>query len=132
MRKFTAESFGSNCPENWEDICNVLNSIGEAAIREEEDEDIQRNILEIIWEKYSSGKLAGIVPEERWNEENVLDENGDPVDYEAAVQLMDDDIREGLHAKLSPCSNQKFFDEYAKAHREKFGEDFAPAVGKPW
>lgn len=62
----------------------------------------------------------------------VLDENGSAVDYAAAVNLMDDDLREELHIKLAPCTDQEFFDEYAKAHREKFGEDFAPAVGKPW
>lgn len=37
---------------------------------------------------------------------------------------MDDDIREELHAKLAPCTEQVFFDEYVKAHREKFNEDF--------
>jgi hypothetical protein len=67
---------------------------------------------------------------EEW--ENVLDENGDPVNYEAAVALMDDDLREELHRKMSPCSNQKFFDEYAKAHKKRFGEDFAPAVDGEW
>ena len=62
----------------------------------------------------------------------VLDENGEAVDYEAAVNLMDDDLREELHSELAPCSNQEFFNAYAKAHKERFGEDFAPAVGKPW
>jgi hypothetical protein len=132
MRRFTAESFGEIIPTNWEEICDVLNSFAEAAIREEDDEDIQREILNVIWEKYSSGKLAGIVPEEQYEKETVLDENGDPVNYEAAVILMDDDLREKLQMKLSPCSRQEFFDEYAKAHQEKYNEGFAPAVGGEW
>ena len=50
--------------------------------------------------------------------------NNAQVDFEAAVNLMDDDIRESLHAELSPCTEQEFFDAYCKAHEEKFGEEF--------
>lgn len=54
-------------------------------------------------------------------------ENG-KVDYEDAVVLMDDDIREELHRKLAPCTDQEFFDAYVKRHAEKFdGEDFVEA-----
>lgn len=44
------------------------------------------------------------------------------VNFEAAVILMDDDIREELHMKMAPCTEQEFFEAYAKAHEEKFGE----------
>ena len=44
--------------------------------------------------------------------------------YEQAVELMDDDIREELHAELSPCTDEEFLVAYIKAHREKYGEDF--------
>lgn len=46
------------------------------------------------------------------------------VDFAAAVALMDDEIREKLHAEMAPCSNQSFIDAYCKAHKTKFGEDF--------
>lgn len=39
----------------------------------------------------------------------VIDLEGREVDYDSAVALMDDDIREGLHATLAPCSEQAFF-----------------------
>ena len=37
---------------------------------------------------------------------------------------MDDDIREELAAELAPCTEQEFFTAYAKAHAEKFGEEW--------
>lgn len=54
----------------------------------------------------------------------VLDENGSEVPWNAAVQLMDDNIRETLHFELAPCDEQTFFDAYIKMHKAKFHEDF--------
>ena len=54
----------------------------------------------------------------------VKNEYGTEIDYEAAVMLMDDDIREKIHSDLAPCTDQEFFDAYCKAHEEKYGEDF--------
>jgi hypothetical protein len=48
-------------------------------------------------------------------------------DLEVAANLMDAEIREGLHHRLAPCSDQEFLDAYAVAHREKFSEDFVVA-----
>ena len=71
--------------------------------------------------------------------------NGYMVDFDEAVNLMDDEIREAVHAdiapctdqefmddeireevhrKMAPCSEQEFMDAYAKAHHEKYGEEF--------
>ena len=50
--------------------------------------------------------------------------NGNTVDMEAAVNLMDDDLREQLNTELAPCSDQEFVDAYAEAHEEKFNEVF--------
>lgn len=50
--------------------------------------------------------------------------NGRPVDYAAAINLMDDDLREAVHADLAPCTDQEFLDEYARRHLEKYGEEF--------
>lgn len=44
--------------------------------------------------------------------------------YEEAVNLMDDELREKLHAELAPCSDLEFLTAYMEAHREKFGEEF--------
>lgn len=51
--------------------------------------------------------------------------NNTQVDFEAAVNLMDDEIREALHTELAPCTEQEFFDAYCKAHEDKYGEEFA-------
>ena len=50
--------------------------------------------------------------------------NNEMVDFESAVMLMDDEIREELNSELAPCSEQEFIDAYAKAHAEKYGEEF--------
>ena len=55
----------------------------------------------------------------------VEDEDGHMIDYAAAVELMDDDLREQLHREMAPCTNQEFYDAYVKAHAAKFnGEKF--------
>ena len=54
----------------------------------------------------------------------VKNADGKDVYLDAAVELMDDDIREQLHREMAPCTNQEFFTAYEKAHLEKFGEEF--------
>lgn len=44
--------------------------------------------------------------------------------YQAAVELMDDEIREQLHSDLAPCSDLEFLEAYMKAHEEKYGIPF--------
>lgn len=46
------------------------------------------------------------------------------VDYEACVSLMDDEIREELHAEMAPCTEQEFLDAYCERHADKHGEQF--------
>lgn len=54
----------------------------------------------------------------------VINSNGTEVFYEAAVILMNDEIREELHMDLAPCTEQEFFTAYAKAHFDRFGEEW--------
>lgn len=44
--------------------------------------------------------------------------------FEEAVNMMDDEIREQIHAELAPCAEEEFLREYEKRHLEKFGEEF--------
>lgn len=52
--------------------------------------------------------------------------NGTAVDFDVAVNLMDDDIREEIHAR-GITDKQAFVDAYAERHAEKFGETFVVA-----
>jgi len=61
----------------------------------------------------------------------VTNEYGKEIDFDVAVQLMDDELREELHAALAPCTDQEFFDAYAKAFEEKFGEIWELAKANP-
>ena len=44
--------------------------------------------------------------------------------FDAAVALMDDEIREELHNKLAPCTEEEFLEAYIEAHFKKYGEVF--------
>ncbi len=54
----------------------------------------------------------------------VIDQNGNNIDYEAAVNLMDNEIREELHREMAPCTEQEFYDAYCKRHEETYHEEF--------
>lgn len=59
--------------------------------------------------------------------EEVSDDAAEIIDaglYDAAVALMDDEIREELHAELAPCSDGAFLTAYMKRHLDKFGTKF--------
>jgi hypothetical protein len=50
--------------------------------------------------------------------------NGKKQDMEFLAHLMDDELREEVHAELSPCDAQVFLDTYCKKHFKKFCEKF--------
>lgn len=56
------------------------------------------------------------------DKDNVYNLNGTKVNYDYAVEMMDDEIREELHGEISPCSNQEFFTAYEHKHYLKYGE----------
>lgn len=58
------------------------------------------------------------------NDIKVTNEWGTEFDYEVAVDFMDDELREQLHMELAPCTEQEFFNAYAKAYEEKYGEEW--------
>lgn len=53
----------------------------------------------------------------------VINMNGTEIDFDVAVAMMDDEIREMLHRELAPCTDQEFFTAYEKAHADKHGDD---------
>ncbi len=65
------------------------------------------------------------------NDIKVTNEWGTEFDYEVAVDFMDDELREQLHMELAPCTEQEFFNAYAKAYEEKYGEEWELAKSNP-
>lgn len=61
----------------------------------------------------------------------VMNNYGTEIEWNAALALMDDDLREELSADLAPCTEQEFFTAYAKAHENKFGEEWELAKENP-
>lgn len=62
---------------------------------------------------------------------NVINLNGIEINFQAAIQLMDYEIREQLHDDLSPCDDQSFFTAYEFAHAEKFNEEWELSKSNP-
>lgn len=50
--------------------------------------------------------------------------NGQMVDCDGAVMLMDGDTRETVHSTFAGDTDQEFIDAYAASHLAKFGEEF--------
>ena len=61
----------------------------------------------------------------------VINMNGTEINYEAAVELMDDEICESLNFEIAPCTEQEFFTAYEKAHAEKYGEELELSKDNP-
>ena len=53
----------------------------------------------------------------------IKDYNGNNIDFEAAVMLMDDEIREQLHG-TGIEDEQEFYNAYCEKHYEKYNEEF--------
>lgn len=81
-------------------------------------------------------ELEEYTPVDAKADNTVTNSYGTDVDFEIAVNMMDDEIREQLHEELvmqsdEECTEQKFFDEYCKAHEDKYGEEWELAKENP-
>ena len=63
--------------------------------------------------------------------EKVTNKHGVEIFYNVAESLMDDEIRENLHNKLAPCTEQNFFNAYEKEHLKKYGEAWVLSEKNP-
>jgi hypothetical protein len=61
----------------------------------------------------------------------VNNTNGKAIDFEAAVNLMDDEIRETLANDGNERTEQEFFWAYEKAHEAKYGEEWELSKANP-
>ena len=60
---------------------------------------------------------------------NVINMNGTEINYEAAVELIDDELRESICGTVD--SEQEFFTAYENAHAEKYGEEWELSKENP-
>lgn len=58
----------------------------------------------------------------------VINQYGNQIDFDIAVEFMDDDLREKIHGRVfargRDVSDQDFFDIYCYWHRARYGEEF--------
>lgn len=64
-------------------------------------------------------------------EMKVVNKNGYELDFDAAVILMNDEIREALNDKIAPCTEQEFFTAYEEAHEKATGEEWFLSGSNP-
>lgn len=57
-RYITADSFGADCPANWEEIAAFLNQIIEDH-EPDEDEREENDWYADLWERYCNGEIPG-------------------------------------------------------------------------
>jgi hypothetical protein len=74
---------------------------------------------------------AGLAEQRTAKMTTVTNQSGKEIDFDAAIEFMDDDIMETLHDELAPCTEQKFFTAYEKAHEEKHGDEWFLSGSNP-
>lgn len=104
-----------------------------AVIEREYDEDGEVESEREVWKtkdeleqamKTMDGKNHSITWEgSDWADDQAAEMVGEGL-FDAAVELMDDEIREEIHEDLAPCTDEEFLAEYIRRHQDKFGETF--------
>lgn len=61
----------------------------------------------------------------------VINANGTEINYDEAVELMDDELREQIADDIAPCTEQAFFAAYEAAHAAKYGEEWELSKSNP-
>lgn len=61
----------------------------------------------------------------------VINREGYELDFEAAVEMMDDELREELANSGEYETEQSFFNAYEEAHEKKFGEAWELSKSNP-
>lgn len=54
----------------------------------------------------------------------VLDNRGQPVNYEQALIKMDADLKRSVEDRLGDATPQEIYEAYCAAHELRFGEEF--------
>ena len=126
-RYFTADSFGSECPVNWEEICDALNALAEERdlLNNPECDPDKDDALRQIWEDYFNGDLPDI-PAPKMHSLISLDNGHSYMTakeampeivernlWDAIVDSMNDDIRELVcqESDWQPTINHPEYDQ---------------------
>lgn len=107
--------------------------------------DVSQDTLDEVWEElkqdlpniasrhlipikeFDEMKLNGEIATASVKTSKIINSNGyefDDSEWDAIANLMDDEVREQVANELDDPTNQEFFDAYAKAHEDKFGEEW--------
>ena len=105
---------------------HLLNEIPDGYHRNKEKEHVTALLTNSHGGDPDSAKFAVLEDVCTGNAKFVIDDDSKLVPWEAAVSLMDDEIRERIHSEAveNYWLQQRFFDEYCAAHYEKYGKRF--------
>jgi hypothetical protein len=62
---------------------------------------------------------------------DVINQNGTEINFDTAVELMDNYLREQLHIRQEWASKQEFFTAYESAHLQKYGTEWELSKANP-
>lgn len=107
--------------------------------------DVSQDTLDEVWEElkedlpliapdylipvkeFDEMKMNGDIATASVKVSKITNSNGyefDDSQWDAIVNLMDDELREKVASELDDPTEQEFFDAYAKAYEDKFGEEW--------
>ena len=111
---WTLESWGDQePPENADEIIEWANAFLDKWISDHPnaDENLKKDITETLWDHFCCY-------------DDHVREIIDGGNFNSTVVLMDDEIREAIHAEYAPCSDYIFLLAYMFQHNAKYGETF--------
>lgn len=92
--------------------------------------------VEVTDARYTPDEIARLLREYfgtpyhvEYGSRTVLDKYGDEVDFDEAVEQMDDNLRLGLDSVTKNVTNQDYFEQYAWEHELHHHEPFGPWEG---
>jgi hypothetical protein len=91
-------------------------------------DEIEIGAAEALMWVFDGGQEEGDIV---YRADSVVNAYGEYIRFDVAASLMDDEVREAVHAEMAPCSNQEFFDAYCISHRELFGYNWCLDVPNP-
>ena len=120
MKYFTVDSFGADCPANWEEIADYLNAAVEGLIAPEDDDRDIRDKVEDLWERYCDGDLAD-APKPAMGD-------GEYHNW-AEFYALPDDLREGVECFWEPGYDYSDREGFWSFYRDPVpSEEFIQAV----
>lgn len=90
-----------------------------------------RDFVDVFGGAKGKAEIELRVSQKFYFDKTVVNDWGEVFGVDVAVGCMDNELMEEIYWDLSPCTEQEFFNEYAKRHAKKFNEEWELAKENP-